>query len=139
MPKNVKCRRVCADFEKRVFLPESMSPSEFSNEQRLCRRFAQLKYLKEMTGHECIQLTVVELEALRLCDMEDKDQEEASRCMGISRGTLQRILYSARRKTAEALCVGKGIMIEGGNYEIADKCCSDGACRTCPLQEEKES
>ena len=44
-----------------------------------------------------------EFEALRLCDLEDKHQEEAGEIMGISRGTVQRLLYSGRRKIVSAL------------------------------------
>lgn len=38
--------------------------------------------------------------------MEGLFQEEAGERMGISRGTVQRILTSARRKTAAALAIG---------------------------------
>jgi predicted DNA-binding protein (UPF0251 family) len=44
-----------------------------------------------------------ELEALRLCDLEGLFQEQAGERMGVSRGTVQRLLASARQKTAEAL------------------------------------
>lgn len=52
-----------------------------------------------------------ELEALRLCDCEDLDQINAAKKMGVSQATLQRILASARQKTAEALTKGKAIKI----------------------------
>ena len=47
-----------------------------------------------------------ELEVLRLCDREGLTQEEAGQRMGVSRGTIQRIISIARRKTAEALTEG---------------------------------
>ena len=53
-----------------------------------------------------------ELEALRLCDLEGLFQEQAGEKMGISRGTIQRILTSARRKTAEALSTGAALVFE---------------------------
>ena len=53
-----------------------------------------------------------ELEALRLCDFEGLFQEQAGEKMGISRGTIQRILTSARRKTAEALSTGAALIFE---------------------------
>ena len=43
--------------------------------------------------------------------------------MNVSRGTLQRTLYDARKKTAEALCAGKTILIGGGNYELSGRLC----------------
>lgn len=53
-----------------------------------------------------------ELEALRLCDLEDLTQEEAGDRMGVSRGTVQRILSSARKKVALALTSGRAIIFE---------------------------
>lgn len=53
-----------------------------------------------------------ELEALRLCDLEDLTQEEAGERMGISRGTVQRILSVARKKMAQALTRGAAIVFE---------------------------
>jgi len=51
-----------------------------------------------------------ELEALKLCDYEGLFQEQAGRKMGVSRGTVQRILTSARRKTAEAMATGAALI-----------------------------
>jgi predicted DNA-binding protein (UPF0251 family) len=52
-----------------------------------------------------------EIEALRLVDMEGLSQEEAGKRMGISRGTIWRLLQEARRKTAQALTEGREIKI----------------------------
>ncbi len=52
-----------------------------------------------------------ELEALRLVDLEDLSQEEAGEKMGISRGTIWRLLKSARHKTTLALTDGRTIRI----------------------------
>jgi len=52
-----------------------------------------------------------ELEAFRLVDLEDLSQEEAGTKMGISRGTIWRLLQSARRKTAQALTEGRPLQI----------------------------
>ncbi|MBD3160690.1 MAG: DUF134 domain-containing protein [Candidatus Eisenbacteria bacterium] len=59
-----------------------------------------------------IPLGLDELEALRLCDLEERDQEEAGRHMGVSRGTVQRLLKSARRKVAGALCRPAALVIQ---------------------------
>ena len=110
MPRNAKCRRVCREFHDRVFRPED----------------------KEC---EFITLNVDELEAIRLCDLEGLDQEEAARRMGVSRGTFQRMLYSGRDKSAEALCMGKGLLVKGGNYKVATTHCECGqSCRSCPQE-----
>jgi|APHig6443717817_1056837.scaffolds.fasta_scaffold33468_2 predicted DNA-binding protein (UPF0251 family) len=51
----------------------------------------------------CITLYHDELEALHLCDGLGKTQEEAGISMGVSRGTVQRLLSGARRKVVEML------------------------------------
>lgn len=68
-------------------------------------RAVPLSMLKE------IYLAVDELEALRLCDFRNLDQVEAAKKMKISQSTLQRILFSAHQKIAEALIKGKAIRI----------------------------
>ena len=51
-----------------------------------------------------------ELEVLRLCDLEGLVQEEAGQRMGVSRGTVQRMLAAARKKTAQALVEGAALV-----------------------------
>ncbi len=51
-----------------------------------------------------------ELEVLKLCDLEGLFQEQAGEQMGVSRGTVQRILTKARKKTAEALVSGAALV-----------------------------
>ena len=57
-----------------------------------------------------IELHRDELEALRLCDGEGLTQEEAGQSMGVSRGTIQRIITVARQKTARALTSGQALI-----------------------------
>ena len=54
---------------------------------------------------------MAELEAFRLVDMEGLSQEEAGQQMGISRGTIWRLVQSARKKAAQALSEGRPIYI----------------------------
>jgi predicted DNA-binding protein (UPF0251 family) len=63
---------------------------------------------------EQIEMTLDELEALRLADLEGLYQEDAAAHMSVSRPTLGRILESARRKVAGALVLGRVLRIEGG-------------------------
>lgn len=65
---------------------------------------------------EEIVLKLEELEAMRLKDIEDLNQEECAEKMEISRQTFQNIIDSARKKIAIALTEGKAIKISGGNY-----------------------
>jgi len=52
-----------------------------------------------------------ELESLYLCDGQGLTQESAGCCMGVSRGTVQRLLASARQKIAMALVHGSALAI----------------------------
>ncbi len=58
-----------------------------------------------------IFIDIAELEAFRLVDLEGLSQEEAGKKMGISRGTVWRLVQSVRRKTAQALTEGKPLQI----------------------------
>jgi uncharacterized protein len=59
-----------------------------------------------------------EIEALRLVEIKNMSQEKAADSMNISQPTFSRILKSSRKKTAEAIVLGKAIKIEGGNALI---------------------
>jgi predicted DNA-binding protein (UPF0251 family) len=67
---------------------------------------------------EVVNLTVDELEAVRLADLEGLYQEAAAEKMRISRQTFGRILESAHKKIADALVNGKALSIEGGDVQI---------------------
>jgi predicted DNA-binding protein (UPF0251 family) len=54
-----------------------------------------------------------ELEALYLCDGKDLNQERAGEMMGVSRGTVQRLLAQGRKKVVEAMVEGKALAIAG--------------------------
>jgi predicted DNA-binding protein (UPF0251 family) len=68
-----------------------------------------------MTELALVRLGLDELEAMRLCDLDDHDQERAGRRMGVSRGTVQRLLASGRAKVVRALLQSAALVIEGGN------------------------
>jgi len=60
---------------------------------------------------EPVMIDVAEFEAFRLVDLEGLSQEEAGQKMGVSRGTVWRLVQSARKKTALALTQGRPIQI----------------------------
>jgi predicted DNA-binding protein (UPF0251 family) len=60
---------------------------------------------------EEVELTLEELEALRLKNAEGLEQIDAAKKMKTSQSTFQRILASAYRKITEALVEGKAIKI----------------------------
>jgi predicted DNA-binding protein (UPF0251 family) len=65
---------------------------------------------------EPIFIETAELEALRLVDMEGLSQEEAGQEMSISRGTIWRLVQSARKKTAQALTEGRPLQIAASQF-----------------------
>jgi predicted DNA-binding protein (UPF0251 family) len=65
-------------------------------------------------GMDLMVLTLDELEAMRLADLEGLGQEEAARRMDISRPTFGRIVERARKKVTAALVHERGIGVEGG-------------------------
>ncbi|MBN2271295.1 MAG: DUF134 domain-containing protein [Sedimentisphaerales bacterium] len=94
---------------------------------RLCRRVGclpQSNYYKPrgvpLSVLEHVNLTVDELEAIRLADLGGLHQEDAAKRMNVSRQTLGRILESAHMKIADALVHGKALSIEGGAVELAE-------------------
>jgi predicted DNA-binding protein (UPF0251 family) len=92
-------------------------------------------FMPEKPNAASMTLAMEELEAVRLCDQEGLEQDEAAARMNISRGTLQRVLYDARKKIAEALCTGKTILISGGNYEVSGRgCACQHQCKNCPFE-----
>ena len=61
-------------------------------------------------------LKVEEIEAIRLKDLEDLNQDECAERMQVSRQTFQRILGEARKKIARALVEGKALRVHGGDF-----------------------
>jgi predicted DNA-binding protein (UPF0251 family) len=61
-----------------------------------------------------IPMALDEFEAVRLADLEQLEQAQAARRMGVSRQTFGRVLGAARRKVAQALVLGHALRIEGG-------------------------
>jgi len=80
-----------------------------------------------------IALTLDELEALRLADLQGLYQEGAAKQMKISRQTFARIVEKARRKVADALIHGRALRLEGGVVRIrAGKGTAGVKNRLCP-------
>jgi len=96
VPRRPKCRKVAFLPSLTFFKPAGIP----------------LKELEE----EC--LSIDELEAIRLKDLEGLEQEVCAEQMGVSRPTFQRIVTQARFKLARALVEGKAVRIEGGNYKV---------------------
>ncbi len=95
MPRPPRCRNICS-------LPEFWS---FSAEE-------------DCTG-EIINLTLDELETIRLLDKEQLTQEECAAQMKVARTTVTAIYESARHKLASAILDGKRLVISGGSWQLS--------------------
>lgn len=83
---------------------------------------------------EEIVLTIEEMEAIRLSDVEQLDQAGAAERMEISPPTFNRIVNAAHRKIATALWQGYALRIEGGNFRISHRCHDESrhfVCHEC--------
>ena len=98
MPRPVKCRRIACMPGVTYFKPVGIP----------------MRMLDE------VSISVEELEAMRLRDIEKLKQQQCARLMDISRSTYQRVLSSARGKITGAIIKGRAIKIEGGNYKVAN-------------------
>ncbi len=76
---------------------------------------------------EELVLTVDEVEALRLKDVEKLEQHVCAERMDVAQSTLQRILVSAREKLTRSIIEGRALRIHGGPYALS----SDQLCPRC--------
>ena len=87
---------------------------------RYCRRIDGYNLYKPagipLSQMEIIELGLDEIEAMRLCDSEGKQQEEAADAMGVSRATIQRLLESGRRKILDALVNGQALTFADADH-----------------------
>jgi len=87
---------------------------------------------------ETINLSIENLEALRLCDLLNIEQNEAAEMMGVSRKTFWNDLQKAREKVVDALVNGKAIEISGGVYINSSECQIDFICKGCEHEWESQ-
>lgn len=96
MPRPRKCRMIESGPIKRCYKPNGISMRELNQ----------------------VVLKNDQLEAIRLADMEQMDQESAAVQMNISRPTFSRLVNESRKIVAEALVNGWALKIEGGDFEV---------------------
>ena len=98
MPRPCRCRRIRCKPDTTYFKPRGIP----------------LDMLKE------VNLTLDELEAVRLADWRGLYQEDAAKKMDISRQTFGNIINSAHKKIADVLLNAKALKIEGGIVKRID-------------------
>jgi hypothetical protein len=88
-----------------------------------------------LSSLQIVELTIDEVEILRLVDIDGLTQEEAAVKMGISRRTLWNDLMNVRRKVAYALVNGQAIHIRGGAYNVTGQ---DTEEKKCHMETEQD-
>ena len=86
---------------------------------RNCRRLDGDKNFKPSgiprTELESVILELDEFETLRLCDYDGLSQIEAGEVLGVSRGTVQRLLSTGRKKIVDVLLHSKELILKDEN------------------------
>lgn len=95
-----------------------MSPRKKKHRNCICPLREKLGHVFKPAGTPLMDMEVIilehdELEALYLCDGRDLNQERAGEMMGISRGTVQRLLAQGRKKVIDALVGQKALAVAG--------------------------
>lgn len=92
--------------------------------ERNCRQHEGDRVFKPrsipMTELEVITLGEDELEALRLCDVEGLHQAVAGERMGVSRGTVQRLLKTGRETIIRAIVENAALIIGSDATDVSD-------------------
>lgn len=70
---------------------------------------------------ESVKMFYDEYEVLRLVDYMGLEQEQAGRMMGVSRGTVWRLLQSGRRKLVSVIVEGRELQIIKGEETETEK------------------
>ncbi len=84
----------------------------FPIQPKIGRRPRAEKMTPEPSGAmDPIHIDLAETEVLRLVDLEGLYQEQAGREMGCSRGTIWRLLASARKKVTRSIYEGRPLVI----------------------------
>lgn len=84
-----------------------------------------------LTGIEEIELSLDELESLRLANLEKFSQIEAAAKMDVHQSTFHRILTRAREKVTDALVHGKAIKIQDGPFTMKEAPKDKGGPELC--------
>ena len=113
---------------------------------RKCRRVCSLPSISGVmpvgegkTGEDLV-MSVDEYETIRILDWEGRTQEECAAQMNIARTTVTGIYLSARKKLADMLVNGKGLVIEGGDFALCEhRTPGCGPGRACPCCKKRKS
>lgn len=106
MPRPSKPRNICQFPEFSTFGPKGIKMNKLNR----------------------IEMSIDELETIKLIDYLGYNQEEAAKQMNVARTTVQRMYEIARKKVSRSLIDGEVLVIEGGHVVLCDEDCE--SCMT---------
>jgi len=100
-----------------------------TKERKVCLN-PEIKHFRAINSSKgSMKVPMDVLEAIRWVDVEGLSQQDAALRLGVSRGTLQRMLYSGHKIIAEALIYGYDLVIQTSDaIALKRPCCEDCHC-----------
>lgn len=87
--------------------------------KRVCEAPVGLKFGLKGVGPKPIkEMSIEQLEVIRLIDYMSLTQEEAAKNMGIARTSVQKLYHEARVKIAKSIFEENDIVVRGGKYAV---------------------
>ena len=116
MPRPSKPRNICEMPKYSVFGPKGIKMNKLNK----------------------LEMSLDELETIKLIDYLGYNQEEAATQMNVARTTVQRIYEIARKKVSQSLIEGSVLFIEGGPITLCDENCENCLGFRSRMQEKEE-
>lgn len=105
------------------------------------KRICQMPEISSFNSNEktkdVVEITVDELETVRLIDYKGLTQQECAKQMQVARTTITSVYESARYKISDSILQNKELKVNGGEYELCENsgyCCGQcgkSKCRLC--------
>lgn len=105
--------------------------------KRICKKPEISSFNSAKKAKEIVEITVDELEAVRLIDYKGLTQQECAKQMQVARTTITSVYDSARYKISDSILQDKELKVQGGEYELCENslyCCGQcgkSKCRYC--------
>lgn len=105
--------------------------------KRICKEPEISSFNSAKKAKEIVEITVDELETVRLIDYKGLTQQECAKQMQVARTTITSVYDSARYKISDSILQDKELKVQGGEYELCENsryCCGQcgkSKCRHC--------
>lgn len=105
--------------------------------KRICKTPEISSFNSNENTKDVVEITVDELETVRLIDYKGLTQQECAKQMQVARTTITSVYESARYKISDSILQNKELKVNGGEYELCENsgyCCGQcgkSKCRLC--------